>query len=308
VRSIAKYNRELRIYFLQHVPKSLILSLFIVEVIMSGKFFLIGGGPAVREPGEAIMERFIAESGGAHTKLTIITAASDEPEEVNGCYWEIFTGLGVSQIFSPKILHREDAQSDWVANQVAESTAVFIAGGSQANLLERLSGTAVERAICEVWRRGGVLAGTSSGASIFGALMILDGGTGNKHLRQDMIEIGPGFGLIDNTAIDTHCSSRGRIPRIVSLLITYPSIQAIGIDEDTALFVEDGIGEVLGHNAVYLLDRRTSSEVQSDANTGVIHMCASGITLHCLTRGHHYNLARKQPESCALSSMALTFV
>ena len=272
---------------------------------MTGKLFLIGGGPAVREPGEAIMERFIDESGGAHTRLTIITAGTEEPEEVNGCYWDIFTGLGVSHIFSPKILHREDAEVDWIANQVAESTALFIAGGAQGKLLERLSGTAVERAIYDLWLRGGVLAGTSAGASIFGNPMILDGGTGNKHLRPDMIDVSAGFGLIDNTAIDTHCSSRGRIPRIVSLLINNPSLQAIGIDEDTALFVEDGIGEVLGHNAVYLLDGRASTAAQRDTQVRGSHICASGITLHCLTRGDRCELADIKLQSCALSQVGV---
>jgi cyanophycinase len=281
--------------------KSYILFIFIVEVKMTGKLFLIGGGPAVREPGEAIMERFIADSGGANTKLTIITAGSEEPEEVNACYWDIFTGLGVSSIFSPKILRREDAEADWMAARVAESNAVFIAGGAQAKLLERLSGTAIERAICDVWLRGGVLAGTSSGASIFGNPMILDGGTVNKHLRRDMIDVSAGFGLLNNTAIDTHCSSRGRIPRIVSLLITNPSLQAIGIDEDTALFVEDGICEVLGHNAVYLLDGRAGTVAQRDIHVGLSHLCASGITLHCMTRGDRYELGGVKLQSCTLS-------
>ena len=64
------------------------------------------------------------------------------------------------------------------------------------------------------------------------------------------------------------------------------------------------IGEVLGHNAVYLLDRCASTAMQRDA-VEALHMCASGITLHCLTRGDYYDLAGKQPPSCAVSSVVL---
>src|SRR5206468_2816054 len=157
----------------------------------------------------------------------------------NACYWDIFMGLGVSDLLSPKITCRKDAQDEQIADRVAESTAVFIAGGAQAKLLERIGGTAMERAIREVWERGGLLGGTSAGASVFSELMIVDGGTNDKHLRRGMIDVAKGFDLLGfETAVDTHCSSRGRIPRIVSLLISNPSLQAIGIDEDTALFID----------------------------------------------------------------------
>lgn len=263
-----------------------------------GRFYLIGGGPAARTPGEDLMPRFINEAGGTDAKLTIITAGTEDPEEVNACYWDIFKSFGISNLFSPKIMNRDEAEASWIAEGIANTNAVFIAGGSQAKLAERLGGTSAEKAICEVWNRGGILAGTSAGASVFAETMILDGAYFNRHLREDMIEVGPGFGIISKTAVDTHCSSRGRIPRMISLLISQPSLQVIGIDEDTALFIgSDGTAEVVGYNAVYVLDSNGNSRAHDDQlfqSANGQHLCASGVILHCLMKGDRYNLSKRE--------------
>ncbi|MEW6732373.1 MAG: cyanophycinase [Acidobacteriota bacterium] len=264
-----------------------------------GSFFLIGGGPAARTLGDPLINRFVEAAGGSQANLTIITAGSEEPESVNACYWEIFATLGVTNLFSPKIVCPADAEVSDIAQRVAQSSAVFIAGGAQGKLAERLAGTAIAAAIEQVYHQGGILGGTSAGASIFGNIMILDGGTGDKHLRHNMIDVGIGFGLLGPAiAIDTHCSSRGRVPRIISLLINHPELLAIGIDEDTVLFVgSDGIAEVAGYNAVYIFDSSASNIADNRAICldSTPRLSISGITLHCLTRGDRFDLALRQP-------------
>lgn len=264
--------------------------------IASGKYFLVGGGPAARAPGEPFMQRFIDEAGGSETRLTIITAGTADPEEVNGCYWDIFTRLGVRHLFSPKITCREDAEQSWLFDRIAESTAIFIAGGSQEKLADRLNGTAVEYSIRAVLERGGILGGTSSGSSIYGGPMILEGGTVDRHLRHNMIETGRGFGIIgEDVSIDTHCSSRGRVPRNLSLLIDQPDSQIIAIDEDTVFYIDNGYAEVMGYNAVYILDGRHSSAAHRDPDSD--HLCAANVLLHCLMQGDQYDLNTRQPLS-----------
>jgi cyanophycinase len=266
--------------------------------LSAGKFFLIGGGPAARTLGEPLLEQFITAAGGKQAEITIITAGSEEPEEVNACYWDIFTALGVNTLFSPKITCRAEAEDPAIAARIVSSSAVFIAGGAQTKLVERLLATAVATAIAEVFARGGILSGTSAGASIFAHPMILEGGTVNRHLRHEMIDIGPGLGLLgNNIAVDTHCSSRGRIPRLVSLLLNHPDVQVIGIDEDTALFIHnDGVAEVIGHHAVYLLDGLSSSIAEKSRSNGNISptLSISEIKLHCLTNGARYDIINRQ--------------
>lgn len=262
----------------------------------NGKYFLVGGGPAVRSMGEPLMGHFIAEAGGRDAKIMIITAGTNDPAEVNACYWEIFESWGVTKLFSPKIFSRHDAQADWLYDRIIECNGVFIAGGSQYKLSQRLNDTPVEYGIRTVLERGGIVGGTSCGASIFAGPMILSGGNNNAHLRKDMIEIGKGFGILgQDIAIDTHCASRGRLPRIISFLTEHPGVLAIGLDEDTALLIDgNGNTKVLGDNAAYFLDS-ANMDLAHKETLHDEHLCASGIILHALTAGDSYNLQTRTP-------------
>ena len=267
---------------------------------MTGKYFLVGGGPAVRSMGEPLMSEFINAVGGKDAKIAIITAGTNDPAEVNACYWEIFLYWGVKNLFSPKIFSREDAQADWIFPRLAECDGVFIAGGSQYKLSQRLAETPVEQAIRAIFNKGGVVAGTSSGASIFAGPMILSGGTLDPHLKPDMIEIGQGFGMLKDISIDTHCASRGRLPRIISLIAHHPKILAIGIDEDTALLTEsENVLKVVGKNAVYFLDAANASPSHSEKADEYFqaeeHLCSSNIVLHALTAGDKFDLITRKP-------------
>ncbi|MBI4851931.1 MAG: cyanophycinase [Acidobacteria bacterium] len=261
-----------------------------------GKFFLVGGGPAVRSLGEPLMGHFINEAGNNDAHIMIITAGTNDPSDVNACYWEIFESWGVKKLFSPKIFSREDAQADWLYKRIIECSGVFIAGGSQYKLSQRLNNTPVEEGIRKVLEGGGVVGGTSSGASIFAGPMILSGGNNDAHLRRDMVELGAGFAMLgEDILIDTHCASRGRLPRIISFLTEQPNVLSIGLDEDTALLIDrEGNTKILGSNAAYFLDGSqmtlTHKKLPNDE-----HLCASKITLHALTSGDEFSLKERKP-------------
>lgn len=249
---------------------------------------MIGGGPAARTYYRPFLSRFVETAGGKDAKITILTAGSDEPQWANVDYWEILTGEGLRHLYSPLIADREAAKDEAMAEQIAASDGIYIAGGSQAAFMERLENTPTEDALRTVLKRGGILAGTSSGASVFGDVMILTGGTVDRHLRKDMIETGGGFGMLgENISVDTHCSSRGRLPRNIALLIDRPELQIIGIDEDTALYVdENGRAEVFGEHAVYILNGTGSRPGK---------LSIRDVTLHCLTEGDGYDIKNRQP-------------
>lgn len=267
-----------------------------------GKFFLVGGGPAVRSLGEPLMGHFINEAGGENARVMIITAGTNDPSDVNACYWEIFESWGVRNLFSPKIFSREDAEASWLYDKVIECTGVFIAGGSQYKLSQRLNGTPVEAGIRFILEKGGVVGGTSSGASIYAGPMILSGGNNDAHLRRDMVDVGQGFGMLgDNILVDTHCASRGRLTRIISFLIEAPKVLAIGLDEDTALMIDtNGEAKVLGDNGAYFLDASNMTNAHK-GNVADGHLCASGISLHALTSGDSFDLKTRKPTSSVIS-------
>jgi cyanophycinase len=264
--------------------------------MQKGRFFLWGGGAALRTAGQPYLQRFVQEAGGPGASIAILTAGSEEAAEANATYWELFEQAGVQRLISPRIDSRQQAQEESVADMVSDCGAVFIAGGAQSKLIRRLAGTALDRALRRVLNKGGIIGGTSAGTSVLGDPVILEGANVNYHLREQMIEFSAGFNLLPgNASIDTHCSSRGRFPRIIALLIERPWAQGIGIDEDTGLILNgDGIVEVLGENGAYFFDARNSASRCSVATEGR-HLCMTDILLHCLRAGDHYDLvARKK--------------
>lgn len=251
---------------------------------------MFGGGVAVRSPGHSLIGGFLHVAGGPSAKIAILTCGSEEAAEINGIYWQLLADLGATQMVSPIINNREEADLPSTAAHIAEADAVFVAGGAQSKLIERLAGTASERAMIAVLEKGGLLSGTSCGASIYGNPVILDGGTSNKHMRPHMIEICAGFNIMGaDIMVDTHCSSRGRFPRILSLLMEHPQVLAIGLDEDTAIYVEaNGMGTIWGYNAAYIFDATSASADRT-------RMAASGMRIHCLRDGDRFDLPSRTP-------------
>ena len=63
-------------------------------------------------------------------------------------------------------------------------------------------------------------------------------------------EAGQGFGLLKGVTVDQHFSNRGRLPRLLALLHAHPGQFGIGIDESTAVVIQEGEAAVLGAGTV----------------------------------------------------------
>jgi cyanophycinase len=117
-----------------------------------------------------------------------------------------------------------------------EATGVWLSGGDQSRLIALYGGTAVERELAAVLRRGGVIGGTSAGASAVTKVMMAAGGKAAK-----------GFGLLDHIVIDQHFNTRPwRMTRLTNLLHTHPDQFGIGIDERTAIVIRGGDVSIMG--------------------------------------------------------------
>lgn len=94
-------------------------------------------------------------------------------------------------------------------------------------------------------QRGGVVGGTSAGASAISDVMIA-GGRGDHPL------IGRGFGFLPQTVIDQHFLKRNRLPRLMAAVRRHPGWIGFGIDEGTAIIVRPAYGDfqVIGQSYV----------------------------------------------------------
>lgn len=259
----------------------------------SGNLIIIGG--AEDKTGEcSILKAFVALSGSAAAKLTIITTATENPIESGNQYKSVFTRLGAAETNILNINSRDDADLEKNAKLISESSGIFFTGGDQLRITSILGGTGVYIALHKAYDSGAVIAGTSAGASAMSGTMIVDGND-NDPARKCTLKMAPGLGLLESALIDQHFHQRGRIGRLLCGVAENPSILGIGLDEDTAIRVyPDGHFEVIGSNSVTVVDGRhikssNVSELKPDENLAI-----ANIKLHVLPSGYGYNLASRE--------------
>lgn len=256
----------------------------------SGKptLFIIGG--AEDRVGKAVvLRRFVRLAGGRRSRIVIIPTASSFQDEVVEAYTEVFTRLGAQHISVVNPEDRQEAHDPQATGLIDQATGIFMSGGSQLKLSQRLPGTPLGDAIHRAHDRGAVVGGTSAGASIMSQFMISMGDEGITP-RQRNSQLSAGLGLIEGVIIDQHFGQRARYGRLMSMVAGSPHLIGIGIDEDTAIEVVDrSTFTVHGRGAVFVLDCRAAASDAPEARRGA-PMMVSGAVVHSLPAGATFDL------------------
>lgn len=264
-----------------------------MEQTVKGNLIIIGG--AEDKYGDSRILKQVVESVGDHAaNLTILTTATQKPEEVGHEYRHVFTRLGVPHVEVLNINSREDANQESFALAVSKSTGLFFTGGDQLRITSILGGTLVNDALRNAYTAGTTIIGTSAGASVMSSTMIVDGNS-NDAARKCTLKMAPGLGLVEDVIIDQHFDQRGRIGRLLCGVAENPFMLGIGIDEDTAIQVyPDAHFEVLGSNAVTVIDGKSilTSNVSELMPEEILAI--SQVTLHVLPTGYGFNLSTRQ--------------
>jgi cyanophycinase len=206
-----------------------------VEKEVTGSLVIVGGGLLP----DTIRERFLELAGGKNGRLVVIPTASKWVDQTRISrsfnYWKA-QGLA-----SVSLLHTHDpkeADDPSFVKPLKAATAAWLGGGDQSRLANAYHGTAVEKELQRLLARGGVIGGTSAGASVMSAIMITGG---NPQART-----GQGFGLLPNVVIDQHFQNRKRQTRLIGVLANHPRCLGLGIDEKTAVVLHGHTLTVLG--------------------------------------------------------------
>lgn len=247
------------------------------------------GGAEEKEGDPVILRRFVELAGGREARIAVIPTAS-RLDETGGRYERIFRELGAGDARALDFKRREDASHPEWLEYLREATGVFLTGGNQLRISTILGGTDVARAIRSANARGVPVGGTSAGAAILSEHMIAFGKSGATP-RAGMVSLAPGFGLTNRVVIDQHFRQRDRIGRLLAALAYNPFAVGIGLDEDTAAFIDgDDVLEVIGSGAITIIDasklEHSSMGHAQDGET----ICMTGIRLHILPGGGRYNL------------------
>jgi cyanophycinase len=258
-----------------------------------GKLMVIGGHE--EKNGESIILQEVARQakGG---QLLVCTVASDEPEEIWKDYRKAFAGLGVRRVAHLDIERREDLLTRPPAGLLDEVRVVFFTGGGQLKITTRFGGTLLCSAVERFYRRGGIVAGTSAGASVLADTMLVSGEGESSHRIAANLLMAPGLGFIRDVLIDQHFAERGRIGRLLGAVAQNPRLLGLGIDEDTAIVIDqERTVTVLGSGAVYVADAReiTYTNVAEEAPDRTLSIF--DVRLHVLSQGDEFSLVTRRP-------------
>ena len=241
----------------------------------NGSLIVAGGG--VTDP--AIYERFVALAGGPEAPIVVIPTAGSG--ETYGDFWPGLKRLRDAGATHITVLHtrdrREADREDFVA-PLQMARGVWFAGGRQWRLVDSYLGTRTLAEIHGVLERGGVVGGSSAGATIQGSFLVRGDTSGNTIMMGDHTE---GFGFLKNVAVDQHLLRRNRHFDLLEVIEAHPGLLGIGLDENTAIVVRGDWFEVIGKGYVAIYD---SAKV-----------VGSGGGFYFLAPGDRYDLSTRQP-------------
>jgi cyanophycinase len=172
---------------------------------------------------------------------------------------------------------------------------IFFSSGDQVRITSRLGGTVLCDAIRKLYDSGVTLAGTSAGTSCMSETMLVGGSGEESHKVGAALLMAPGLGLMTNVIIDQHFAERGRIGRLLGAVAQNPRILGVGIDEDTAIIVNEGRFRVFGSGAVYVIDAISESYTNVSEEEPDRTMSIFDVRLHILAANDSFDLATRRP-------------
>jgi len=257
-----------------------------------GTLIIIGGGED-REGRKKILREVARRVGKG--RLVVTTVASHKPAGYFEQYERAFGDLGVTDLCPMDIRTRKETHDEATLRLLDGATGVFFSGGDQLRITSQIGDTPIMHRIQEIFESGGVIAGTSAGASAMCETMLVKGTSRESHRIGDL-HMAPGLGLIQDVIIDQHFAERGRMGRLLGAIAQNPRMLGIGIDEDTSIIVEnDREFHVVGNGAVYVVDGEstTYSNVAEEREDRALSIY--DVTLHVLSDGDSFDLKARKP-------------
>jgi len=214
-----------------------------------GTLLIVGGGG--KDPG--IMKKFLELSGNNKAVIAVVPTAN-EGENFNNETRPApaLRKAGAAKVF---ILHTRDkkvADSEEFTAALKQATGVWLDGGRQWRYADSYLNTKTQKALFDLLDRGGVIGGSSAGASIMSSYMVRGAREGNTIMMAPGYETGLGF--IKDCAIDQHLIKRKREDDLIAVVQKHRHLLGIGIDEDTAVIIQGNNLEVMGSSKVAIYD------------------------------------------------------
>ena len=260
---------------------------------MSRGYIVPIGGAEEKVRSPAILRRFARICGGADAQLAIVPTAS-ALRETGERYVEVFNELGVRRVVVLPFESRADTERDDWLRVLEEADGVFLTGGNQLRLSTTIGGSPVADMLRDRNRQGQHIAGTSAGAAFLSEHMIAFGAEGSTP-RADIVTLAPGLGLTQSAIIDQHFRQRDRLGRLLTALAYNPRPVGIGLDEDTAAFIDsDDRLLVRGTGAITIVDPSDLEFSSMDSAKREEPVCLLNIRVHILVDGATFDIQSRK--------------
>ena len=229
-----------------------------------GTLVIVGGNMS---DNFGVPQKFIQLAGGPAKKFVIIPTNGGNRntdgtpkvynEETVLAPWKKrgLTNVVMLHTWDPKVADTEE-----FVKPLLDADAVWFDGGRQWNAVDSYMNT---RALTEFWNvlnRGGVIAGSSAGATIQSDYLVRGDTKGPDIMMTDEPNHQHGFAFLKHSAIDQHINTRMRWDDLIPVIRKYPQYLGIGLSEDTAIVVTGDTFEVIGRWKVTVHDNTHAYE------------------------------------------------
>ncbi|MEI7985372.1 MAG: cyanophycinase [Armatimonadota bacterium] len=207
--------------------------------VPKGTLVIVGGGGMTKE----IANAFIDAGGGDSGHFVVLPISMPDPINI-AAEEESMHRMGLKNVTVIPYREKSQLEDPKVVESLKKATGIWFGGGRQWNFVDAYEGTKLPALFKDVLNRGGVIGGSSAGATIIGDYMVRGAPAGPGLMMCEGYEQAMGF--LPGVAIDQHFSARNRFKDMTGLMSTYPQFLGIGLDEATAIVVKGSVAEVLG--------------------------------------------------------------
>ncbi|MFY0593029.1 cyanophycinase [Roseivirga sp.] len=275
--------------------KSLLLSIaLIISISLSAqtttgpeKGHLIIAGGALRDP--AVFAKFIELAGGNDAHIVVIPTASgmEISKNIEDRLISSWKARGAKKVSILHTIDPKEADTKEFADILNNATGVWLPGGRQWRFADSYLNTRVQKNLFALLARGGVIGGSSAGATIQGSYLARGDSKTNTIMVGDHEE---GFGFVKNIAIDQHTLARNRQFDMFEVLDVYPKLLGISLDENTAILVNGNQFEVIGQSYALIYDGTHWDQKQNQ----YVKNKAGQERFHLLRAGRKYDMASRK--------------
>ncbi len=201
---------------------------------------------------QPIIDRFVELAGGKSARIVVLPTAVSRAEALASQPPRFLTRAGVAEVIMLPQSRTAEVMGETFRDAIAKATGIWFDGGRLWNFVDAYDNTEAVSMFQKLLERGGVIGGSSAGATIQGEYLVRGHPLGNQVMMAEGYE--RGFGFLPRAAIDQHFTQRGRQRDLMGVIERHQDLVGIGIDEATAIVVRGTTAEVIGDHAAHFID------------------------------------------------------